>query len=152
MKTRLTIAGIILALLLTAAFLYHRYLAVYHGFKPQRFSQAAWLSASPEERGYMLDDLKAKHKLRGMTQEEVLALLGSPDHVTTVAEMHKKWASDHTPEELSSLFGEPVTGRLYAVDYDVGYMGGNPNALMVFSYSFHLTFSNGVVTEHHVMD
>jgi hypothetical protein len=92
-------------LLIAAGRWYQREVAVYHGYNPLPFSHEAWMTADAEARGYMLDDLLAKHRLTGRTAEEVKTLLGPPDH----------------------------EGK-YGLRYQVGYRGFNPRAPLVFSY------------------
>lgn len=84
---------------------YYRVLYVYHGYTPLPFSREAWAAADAEMRGHMLDNLLAKHPLKGKTAEEVEDLLGRPDS--------------------SGKFG---------MRYEVGYRGFNPRAPLVFSY------------------
>jgi hypothetical protein len=88
---------------------YHHEWATYHGYTPLPFSHEAWAGADAESRGYMLDDLLAKHQLTGLTVEEVKTLLGPPDE-----------------------------GRKHGLRYHVGYRGFNPRAPMVFSYTLFI--------------
>jgi hypothetical protein len=153
MKKKLKIAGVILTILLTGAFLYYKYLAVYHGYTPQTFSREAWSVANPEIRGYMVNDLlNRKLELHGMTQDEVIALLGSPNQGTAVSEMYERRADRNTPEEILAEHGKPAPGKHHTMSYDVGYMGFNPNVPMVFLYHLSIIFLDGIVTEAYVLD
>lgn len=87
----------------------HHEWATYHGYTPLSFSHEAWVTADAEARGHMLDDLLAKHRLTGLTAEEVKTLLGPPDE-----------------------------GDRHGFRYQVGYRGFNPRALMVFSYTLFI--------------
>ena len=91
---------------------YYTYWKTYHAYEPKPFTPEAWATASAEARGYMVKDLLAKHPLEGMTRQEVVVLLGPPDHRPT----------------------DEVTGRLRSIGYDVGYLGFNPKAPMVLPY------------------
>ena len=54
---------------------------VHFVFKPIAFDSAAWKAGTPAVRHRMVDDLLTKTGgLKGMTREEVLTLLGKPDH------------------------------------------------------------------------
>jgi hypothetical protein len=88
---------------------YHQEWQVYHGYTPLPFSHESWVTADADTRGHMLDDLLAKHRLKGMTAEEAKTLLGPPDK-------EEKY-------------------RLY---YEVGYRGFNSRAPMVFSYTLFI--------------
>jgi hypothetical protein len=109
--------GAVLGLIATGAIVsvvavgrwYHREWATYHGYVPLPFSHEAWVKADAETRGHMLDDLLAKHRLTGLTAEEVMTLLG--------------------PADESGKNG---------LCYQVGYRGFNPRAPMVFSYTLFI--------------
>lgn len=153
MRSRmLAILGVMVLILGGAAYCYHTYLDTYHGYDPLPFSREAWLAADAEHRGYMLNDLLEKHVLVGMSQEYVIALLGPPDGSISVAEMIERYKDERSPDELRREYGEAVEGRLSSMYYDVGYMGGNPNAAMVFSYILAIDLKDGTVTQALVGD
>ncbi len=55
-------------------------------------------------------------------------------------------------EDLNKLIGTDKLGRLNAMEYKVGYMGFNKEALMVFSCSACIEFKNGIVTRSNIND
>ncbi len=96
---------------------HHRYWKIYHGYTPIDFTQTGWATAGPGERGHMVKSLLATHDFEGKPGSEVRQLLGTPD----------RSYEDH-------------------FSYDVGYMGFNPRAPMVFSYELHFELDqNGAV-------
>jgi hypothetical protein len=101
-------AGVVVLVIGVGRWLHYE-LAVYHGYTPLTFSRDAWMAADAEARGQMLDDLLVKHPLKGLTAEEVQALLGPPDQ-----------------------------GGKYGRRYQVGHRGYNPRAMMVFSYTLFI--------------
>ncbi|HDZ21873.1 hypothetical protein LCGC14_0226030 [marine sediment metagenome] len=110
---------------------YCAYWKTYHGYDPKPFSPAAWAAADAGTRGHMVVDLLAQHPLKGLTTQEVVDLLGPPDWQDT----------------------DKDTGRTSTITYEVGYMGYNPKALMVFSYRLTLEFGDdGTVREANVLD
>jgi hypothetical protein len=151
-RRRLIVLGLVLLVLGGAAYFYHTYWRGYHGYDPVPFSREAWMASGPEQRGYMVNDLLDKHPLEGMSQDQVLALLGTPDGAMTVTEMYERHKDRYSPEELVAEYGEAVEGRLVSMFYDVGCMGGNPNAPMVLSYVLTLDLQDGVVADVFVTD
>ena len=114
-NTRVAVLGLVLLLLAAGAvgyWWYYTYWQAYHGYDPKPFTPEAWAAAGAEARGYMVEDLLAKHPLKGMMRQEVVALLGVPDH-------------RHTDE---------AAGRLSGIEYDVGFLGFNAKAPMVLPY------------------
>lgn len=104
---------------------YWYYVKSYYGYKPLPYSKEAWAAAGEEERGYMLDDFLAKHELKGMSYDEVTALLG-PGR------------------------GGSSRERLY---YDVGFRGFNPRAPLVSRYTLIIEFDeNGKVRDYIIND
>jgi hypothetical protein len=99
------------------------------GYTPQAFSSDTWQTAGPDIRGYMVNDMLKRHPLRGRTLDEVTALLGNPDH---------------------QFGGKPGFPGL--ITYRLGYMGMNPKALMVLSYTLNVRFDDAGKVEHAVVD
>ncbi len=52
----------------------------YESMVATKFDSSAWRAGSHIERGRMHDDLLSSHRLNGMYREDVVALLGPPDH------------------------------------------------------------------------
>lgn len=98
---------------------YHQEWAIYHGFTPLPFSREAWMTASPDARGQMLEDLLAKHPLKGLTSVELQNLLGPPDR-----------------------------GGERGATYEVGYRGYNRRAPMVFPYTLFIDYDRQGRVEH----
>jgi len=149
----------IVAILIGGAFLggawavYYRYIKFSYGYDPVPFSKTAWRSADADTRGYMVADLLDRKILVNKTQEEVLELLGKTYETTTVDNMHGRAVWKHlTAAEKQREFGTRGKGYLYGLSYDVGYLGGNPRAMFVFSYSLHITFKNGIFESAYVDD
>ena len=99
------------------------------GYTSLPFTSNAWLDADAEERGYMADDLIERRVLTGQSREQVLALLGEPDHTC----------------------GEPADAPP-SIQYNLGYRGMNPKSVMVFSYFLKIPFDEDGVVQHTVID
>lgn len=103
------------------------------GYDPIEFSQAAWAEADDETRGHMVDSLRRAHQLMGMSESELLDLLGEPDR------------ADYVEVENVEI-GEDGNGPLEHAAYWVGYQGFRKGAPFVFPYTLHMNFEDGVVT------
>jgi hypothetical protein len=99
---------------------FHTYLQVYYGYTPLPFSKEAWASADAETRGHMVKDLLNRRLLDGKPAAEIVELLGAPDEQSA----------------------NQATGRVGSMDYELGYMGYNRNAGMVFPYHLLLDFDD----------
>ncbi len=124
---------------------------VYIGYERIEFSKPEWAVATAEERGHMVKNMLKQHKLVGMTQEEVIDLLGQPGSKVTVSDMMKKMKG-RSNEDLNKLFGTDKSGRLSAMEYKLGYMGFNKEAPMVSSYSLQIQLKDGLVTRSDIND
>ena len=71
-----------------------------------RFSREKWLQ-EPENRTRIVDDLLANHELVGMTEEEILALLGDHDNEAGYFQQQDRFIYWLGPERgLMSIDGE----------------------------------------------
>jgi hypothetical protein len=130
-KTLSVLAIIVVAILCCGVWWHHEYWQVYHGYTPLMFSPEAWAAANAETRGHMVKDMLATHPLKGKSAEDVMALLGQPDGMGTDEE----------------------TGHVRVMGYDVGYMGFNKKATMVFDYELKIVFdADGTVRETMILD
>ena len=131
-KTIIILSVVVMAGLLSATGLvvWNRYFRTYYGYKPLEFSKEAWATADAEHRGYMLNDLLKKHRLKGMAYDDVIDLLGKPDR-------------EHV---------DRTTGRVSSIRYGVGYRGMNPRAPLVFSSIFIINFDEQAKVEMFVVD
>lgn len=66
------------------------------------FTAEKWLEA-PNDRTKIVDDLIIKHKLIGMTEEEIISLLGEEDH----------YANTKTSFKISDKYFEPGNTIVY---------------------------------------
>ena len=96
---------------------------IHPGYTRQDFRSNLWKDASAEERGWMVDDLLQQRRLVGMSKQEVVSLLGSPNHEGEV-----------------NFF------------YSVGYMGTRRELPFAFPYRLILTFDGEQVVSAHVDD
>lgn len=141
------------AISLTMWAVYYRYLKTSYGYERVSFSKDGWLAANAEARGHMVSDLLRRKILVNKTQEEVLQILGSPDNMATVDDMHGREVFKHySVSEKQREFGPRGKGYLYGVSYGVGHLGQNPRAPFSFSYALHITFKNGVYESGYVDD
>jgi len=99
------------------------------GYTPQPFTAEAWRDSGPEQRGYMSDDLISSGVLTGQSREQVNALLGEPDQT----------------------YGEPEDAPP-SIQYSLGYLGMNPEAMMAFSYHMSIDFDEEGIVEHIIID
>ena len=124
-------ASAILVLLVSGLFIWNRCFRIYYGYEPLEFSKEAWDSADPEPRGHMVKDFLKKHKLKGMTYEKVTALLGQPDD----------------DKELNA-----DSAKTFSINYDLGLMGYNPNAILASPRELIILFEDNRVIFHLIND
>ena len=105
-------AAVVLAIIIAGVAYYHTH----------TFSTSKWLNG-PEERTAIVDDLLAKHELVGMTEAEVVALLGGPNN-------------DY--------------GYFNADDRYVYYMGPERGLISIDSEWLILDFTDGVVSNSYI--
>lgn len=123
-RTRCLIAFAALLCISAVGGIYLRYFKVYHGYEPIHFSEARWATASEDERGYMCNDLVASARLNGKTEAEIISILGPPDR---------------------------KNGNTLC--YEVGYLGFNPKAMLVFSYTMRIQMDeNSRASEIDIID
>jgi hypothetical protein len=104
------------------------------GYDPIEFSQAAWAEADDETRGHMVDSLRKTHELTGMSESELLGLLGKPDRAD--------YAEGENVEE-----GVAEIRPLEHARYWIGYQGFRKGAPFVFPYTLHVSLKDGAVTQ-----
>ena len=90
-----------------------------------RFSREKWLQ-DPENRTRIVDDLLANHELVGMTEEEILALLGDHDNEAGYFQQQDRFIYWLGPERglmsidsewlILDFAGEVVTGWFITTD------------------------------------
>lgn len=90
-----------------------------------RFSREKWLQV-PENRTRIVDDLLANHELVGMTEEEILALLGDHDNEAGYFQQQDRFIYWLGPERglmsidsewlILDFAGEVVTGWFITTD------------------------------------
>ena len=120
---------------------------------PELFTREAWAKADAESRGRMVIDLQKRHPLVGLSQADVLTLLGRPDSVVTVADLYAKRRENQTAEFLilkSGAAPEPETWA--SVGYKVGHRGGRKSGFMALSDVLAIEFQDGQVTGVKVHD
>ena len=122
------------------------------GYKALAFTEKTWLLADPEHRGHMVSSLLAHHDLRGLSQPELLQLLGQPDSIWTVEEAWARDAKVGTEEQLQEWYGSRGPEYFSHVTYRLGYMGFRRGAPFVFSYTLHIEFRDGHVSRAYVDD
>lgn len=87
--------------------MYPRYISRYRNYEPITFTPDTWQVAVANNRGFMLDDMLAKHQLVGMDHASIIALLGPPDRE----------------------FDDPTLPGHKYMTYDLGWRHVNPDAL-----------------------
>jgi hypothetical protein len=101
-------------------------------FKYQHtFTEKKWLNA-PNDRTKIVADLLEKHKLIGMTEEEIISLLGEEEH----------YANTKTSFKISKTYFDPENSIVYylGVDYmDVRWLIISLSNGIVSSYCLDVT-------------
>ena len=127
-KRHATLLIILISLaILPSYLLYHRYISQNHSIPRITFTPSTWLKTTPQMRGYMLEDLFARHKLTGMSEQSLISLLGKPD----------------------TDIDDPLKTQRY-MTYNLGWRDINPHALLKFqsvSLQRLVIDSNGNVIE-----
>ena len=117
--------SILVVVLAAGLFVWHVFFRTHYEYEPLEFSKEAWAAANERQRGYMVKDLLENHELKGMTYDEVVALLGRPD-------LDKEIGVDSIKKN--------------SIHYDLGYMGENPRVTEVGGYILDIEFSDNKVT------
>ncbi len=125
---------------------------VHPGYDPLSFSKESWAVADAETRGHMVEDLLENYVHEGMSQAEILDLLGPPGGVATVKEEYAQKWNMADPKAFDTLYVKQSPGLLSEVVYGVGYMGWRREAPMVFDYALVIRFRHGRVEAAYVQD